>query len=224
MPVPPRFSYCEKHGKERQRAASRRWKQQASDDYRERERARLRMHYAENVERERQRHRDQHAAHREERRAAAKFYYKYNKEEHLQRVAEWRAAHPDKAARYRQAYLNRINADPVKRQEYLENAQISARVRRERKGGSLRLVSIESYRAANPENRGRVPAAPLVPFLMKLKRENHGDLPGLDDVLVRRAYGILEQKQERISLAVADRMCVALGLSFALLYPMEDAA
>jgi hypothetical protein len=102
-----------------------------------------------------------------------------------------------------------------------ENARMRARLQAEREGRPLPALTPEEYRARFGTGFGgaeRLPAEPLVPLVQRaLESETETGLARRARVADKRVREILSGKSN-ISLVTADRLCVALGSTLALVY------
>lgn len=101
------------------------------------------------------------------------------------------------------------------------NSRMWLRLRREREGRPLPVLSVEEYTGRYGHGYGqatRLPAAPLVPLIRRaLHSETELELAYRAEVSERRVREILSGK-ELVSLVTADRLCVALGVALSLVY------
>lgn len=174
--------------------------------------------------------------------------YMRNPQAYAAACRRWRELNPGKAAdatrRWRQAVL----ADPERHREYLENRRIYEKIRRAQQGAQTRPAFDYEHRNGKVpygRNGARVPADPLVPLIIawmgvdgsaERRRERHGEnvmsayagqvsfagieeLAKLAGVSARRIYGILHDEQQNVARDTADKLCSALAIPLALVYP-----
>lgn len=159
---------------------------------------------------------------------------------HRERNRAWRAANPGASYEAHKRWLAKIKRDPKRWEQYKEDTRMYHRLYRERKGGKLREVKPEVYAngngAAPYENgRAKLPAGELAPFILawlgSMEDRRHGnpwtgrtiagveDLASLSDVSARRISSILHGEQEMIHRDTADKLCTALAVPMAFVYP-----
>jgi hypothetical protein len=101
------------------------------------------------------------------------------------------------------------------------NSRMGLRLRREREGRPLPVLSAEEYTERYGRGYGnatRLPAAPLVPLVEQaLKSESEVELAYRAQIADKRVREILDGK-DQISLVTADRLCVALGVALSFVY------
>jgi hypothetical protein len=131
----------------------------------------------------------------------------------------WRRRHPDRASEASRRWKQAVYADPDRAEEFRENARIYQRDWRRNRGINVRVLTEQEYQARYGSGyRQMVSAKPLRPVLMAwLEYESIGRLAarsGVSDRLIRR----VRDGQEHIAWPCADRLCVAMGYTFSVVY------
>jgi hypothetical protein len=128
---------------------------------------------------------------------------------------------PDVAARMRanaQRHRERLRADPVRYQAWLENRRIDSRLRQERKGRELVPAA---KRAPEDVERPVVPVEPFAVWVDGLAAGPSAIAAGAG-IPERRLWSIRNREQRFVSVDTVDRALLALGegLRFGDLYPL----
>lgn len=149
---------------------------------------------------------------------------KKNPEASYAATVRWRKKNAEKVRLFSQKYRERLLADPVKHEEHLENKRINEKLRLERNGGKIRVVSEERYRQGNGKiTRAEVlPAQPLIDVLVPLNL-TYLEIAlrcGVDEALIRR---IMEGQEAYKPLVTIDKICVGMGLTLSLVYDLDIA-
>lgn len=179
--------------------------------------------------------------------ARAKEWYRQHADVVIARSEQWKRDHPEKVRKYRDAYMERVKADPAWFARYMEGRRLSweawharhaddpkwvamrraqqrehHRAKRIELGLPVREISDEEYRKRYGTGYGRserVSPEPLLPFLRIVQAE--GDVMRLADnagVSPDLICDVLNGERHPIALVIADRLCAALGLPMSLVY------
>lgn len=156
-------------------------------------------------------------------RAHRKNWYEKNKNgEAVKRSrAEYVARYPDRLKAVQKRYREKVKADPVKHQEFLESRRIQYRLRREKQGEALEVSKKFPLRFAERETR--VPVGPFRTWLLLVVKEREMTI-----AQVARAAGLDSSGLERIAygeykvttLVTVDKVITAMsGPPLRSLYP-----
>jgi hypothetical protein len=125
----------------------------------------------------------------------------------------------------RARYLRTVS-DPQRYQRLLEDARMRYRLRKERKGEQIRVISEAVYLRRYGHGHRDVERVPAGPLRRELERSEM-DLntiaarSGLSTSYVLR---VLTGQYEQLALRDADRLAIGVGSALAILYPQDEAA
>jgi hypothetical protein len=185
-------------------------------------------------------------------RKRAKEWYGQHSDVVIARSMQWKRDHPEKVREHRDAYMERVKADPAWFARYMEGRRLSweawharhaddpewaaarraqqrehHRAKRIELGLPVREISDAEYRRRYGSGYGqatRVSPEPLLPFLQIVAAE--GDVMRLADdagVSPDLIWDLLHEARNPIALVTADRLCTALDLPMGIVYVDEAA-
>jgi transcriptional regulator with XRE-family HTH domain len=147
----------------------------------------------------------------------------------IEATIRWQKRHPDYVLAAEHARYARMRADEERYARHKEDARMRYRLRQEREGVTLRVLSEEAYHRRYGDGQhgsdvSRLDAAPLRRLLRadpELDMAIIAERSGLSRSYVERVTG---GKYTRLALRDADRLCIALGTTLSALYPLEAEA
>lgn len=150
----------------------------------------------------------------------------------------YKQRHPEKTKEIEHRRYEQIRADPVKWERHKGDQRMRYRMRQERKGKPVKPVSkrvyVQRFGSGRHSFANTLPVAPLrtvIDAWLPTEVEHQWttnehettsagvvQLAEIAGVSARRIGSILNGEQERVSLGVADALCVALNVPLASLY------
>lgn len=158
-------------------------------------------------------------------------YYRLHREQVIARANAWNKAHPERHKGYIAAHFERVKADPERYAAYLARQRMRQRIKGHIKIDPDRKPDRRTIGGYSPPTIGShtapmVDAGPLADWLIRefgsWPTTELGRYLGVDDSHLQK----LMERQGKVSLHVADRICVGADCThmLALLYPLETAA